>query len=98
LVLNSGAKIKIPFRFIFKTPYQLAGEVIDPELPLNFKIRGTNFDNDNKMGVVDVSLDKKIKINSLVRLDTDTTYETSSIENYGGPTPKLGEEATYTIN
>ncbi len=98
LVINNGDSVSIPFEFKLKPIKALAGEVRNPEIKLNFEILGTNFDNENKLGVVDRKLEKIIRLNSDVRLVADVNYNDGPLENYGGPTPKIGQEVSYTVN
>jgi hypothetical protein len=98
LVLNSHQSIKIPFVFVVKPAKELAGNILNPEVPLKFNIKGVNYDNENKMGIVDRVVEKTLKLNTRLDLIETINYEKGPFENVGGPTPYVGREVSYTVN
>ena len=76
---------------------QLAGYVKNPEMDLKFKIEGVNFSKDAAIGNVHNEIVKKLKFNTNIILESGTTYDSSPFQNFGGPTPEVGKETTYTI-
>ncbi|EFK97365.1 hypothetical protein LDC_0599 [sediment metagenome] len=75
----------------------LAGYIKNPEIDFNFIIKGVNFDNENSIGNVENTTVKSIKFNTDIVLKTETYYDSSPFQNYGGPSPVVGKETTYTI-
>ena len=98
VVINSHQSIKMPFVFVIKPARELAGNILNPEVPLKFNIKGVNYDNENKLGVVDRVVEKKLKLNTRLDLKSSVSYEKGVLENIGGPTPQVGREISYTVN
>jgi hypothetical protein len=66
--LESGFELKI------KDVQDLAGYVKNPNIPLEFKLKGTNFDNDNAIGDVTNEISNLVKLNTDIILETDTYF------------------------
>jgi uncharacterized repeat protein (TIGR01451 family) len=65
---------------------------------LDFQIKAINYDDENKLGVVDRLVKKEIRLNTRLDLLADVVYSHGPLENIGGSTPKVGQEITYTVN
>ncbi len=75
---------------------QIAGYFKDPQIKLSFSVIGTNFDSEKSEGVVLDKVEKIIKIQTQVHMESDILYCDGPFQNIGNTQPKVGEETTYT--
>ncbi len=104
-VLKPGNFIEGELSLPFKSVRDLAGYVKNPNTLFNFKLKGTNFDNENSIGNVHNEIKKEVKLNTDIILESETNFyhdeehpdKYSPWENLGGVNPKVGEKNTYAI-
>lgn len=96
-ILKGGESISAEFKMTLAGTADLAGYVKNPQIDWNFELSGTNFNDEFSIGRINNEITKTLKFNTDIVLDTGVYYDSSPFENSGGPTPKVGEETTYTI-
>ena len=105
LVLRPGESVESEFEFEFKPVGDLAGYVKNPNMKLNFQLKGTNFDNENIIGDVTNEILKTVKLNTDIILESETNFDYdendlnkySPWKNTGSLSPVVGDLNTYAI-
>lgn len=96
-VLNSGGVVELHFTANLIDKAELAGYIKDPEMYFDFNLSGMSFSNNEIIGKVTNEIKKYVKLKTDIDLVSEVYYDSTPIENYGGPTPVVGKKVSYTI-
>ncbi len=69
-----------------------------PTIDFTVSFRGRRITADSGSGVVETSVKKQVKINSVFQLAATAGYHEGPFTNRGPLPPKVGEETTYTVS
>ncbi len=69
----------------------------NPTVTLLLNFKGKRLSDGRVASNVETSLEKKIKVNSVVQFSNNLYYNSDAIPNRGPIPPKVGQETTYTV-
>jgi hypothetical protein len=96
--LEPGSSNKVNFDMTLSSPLPVEGyRASAPELTLIATMKGYRSADGVVRQPVEVSVEKKIKVQSEIRLIAESSYYTGPITNTGPIPPRADQETTYTI-
>ena len=96
-VVEKNKKFREDFSLKIKDLEDVAGYFKDPEIVLDFEVNAVGFGSTEIDGKINEKFQEKIRVPTVVELQTEILYEGGPFKNTGKFSPKVGEPTTYTV-